>query len=177
MSEEIVAPTTRTIFLTRIINGNKVKWKFEVNEEMVILSEGPLDPMHMINSRRPPLPFEGRKQVPETIEAQRAQHIERYKQSLSERNIDYNVNEQGQIIINNLPQKEKDIVQFFNLDLECPDVKGMNLLRDMYRKEYETLGGTSCPSCQLGSLQRKYRHLLDKDIYMPLNVPTINTVY
>jgi hypothetical protein len=175
MSEEIVTPTPRTIYLNRLINGNKVKWKFEVNEEMVIVSEGPVDPMFMGNRSRPaPAPGDN-KQVPETIEASRAAHIERYKQSLSERNIDYKVNEQGQIIISNLPQKEKDIVQFFNLDAECPDVKGMNLLRDMYRKEYETLGGTACPSCQLGSLQRKYRHLLDKDIYMPLNVPQLNT--
>lgn len=175
MSEETASPKPRTIYLNRLINGNKVKWKFEVNEEMVIVSEGPLDPMNMSSRPRPPSIPAGSQQTPETIDANKAAHIERYKQSLNERGIAYTVNEHGQIIINNLPQKEKDIVQFFNLDLECPDVKGMNILRDMYRKEYETLGGTSCPSCQLGSLQRKYRHLLDKDIYMPLNVPQLNT--
>ena len=84
------------------------------------------------------------------------------------RGISYKVNEQGQILITNVPQREKEILQFLDLTKPCPEVAGMSKLRELYQNEINGTGGAACPPCQLNSIQRKYRFLLNKDIY---NIP------
>lgn len=183
MSNEIVNPArpiVRSIFMYRIIDGHKVRWRFEVDSEMVIIRESPVE------TGVKPLPYVGitASELPDALPAPAAptqppsapvspeemqkKAIAAYKQTLDDRGITYTVNEHGQILINNVPNIERDIMQFFDLRQPCPASPGFAQIREHYIEEYNRLGGAACPGCTLNTLQRKYRDRL-KSIS---NIPT-----
>ena len=166
MNNENAIPRIRSIFVYRNVNGRRTKWRMDLDDQMNVLAEMPVDDRPLPNT--PPHLKSNTTIVAPEIGAKAAEHIERYKKSLDERGISYKVNEQGQILITNVPQREKEILQFLDLTKPCPEVAGMSKLRELYQNEINGTGGASCPPCQLNSIQRKYRFLLNKDIY---NIP------
>jgi hypothetical protein len=145
----------RVIYMFRMVNGEKVRWKFEVDNQMVIMSEGAAPTNPIIEAAKPPI-----------NKVNQVDPIDIYKRTLTERGINYTVSPTGQIIIAGIPEKEKQIMQFFDLNKECPDIPGMETIRNNYKEEYNQLGGASCPSCQMNSLQRKYRAILDQKLFV-----------
>jgi hypothetical protein len=144
-----VAQPTRSLYFFKVINGNRVRWKLDVDRQMTIISEGPAE--------NRPIP---QQVAPEVGQIPPAAHLDNYKRMLDARGIKYTVNEQGQIAINDIPEKEKAIMQFFNLHDACPEGEGIAEIREQYKKEFEAIGGQGCSSCQLNGLQRKYREIL-----------------
>lgn len=153
MSENTQPKNLKTIYMFKMIQGNKVRWKFEVDSQMVIINEGPAAMQEPAVQNKHTVPGPHAVGMPPDALAQ-------YKRILEERGIKYSVTPQGQVIINEIPNDEKLIMQFFDLNAPCPEVEGMQELRSNYKHEYDQAGGAACPSCQLNTLQRKYRELL-----------------
>lgn len=181
MSAEAETPTQdaeelKTIFMYRMWDKQKIRWKFEVNKDMVIVREGPADPSmrNLLPTGLMGLPPIGTNRpinarpTPEERAAHQAEHAkearERHMRSLAARGIKYEQLENGSILIKEVPEKEKQIMQFFDMKAECPHVQGMQAIRDAYKTEFEAMGGTACPSCQLNGLMRKYRGILESTI-------------
>lgn len=150
-TENTVAPAmpTRSLYFFKVINGNRVRWKLDVDPHMTIVGEGPAE--------NRPAP---QQVLPETGQLPPSAHLDNYKRMLDARGIKYTVSEQGQISINEIPENEKAIMQFFNMNEQCPAGDGLAELREQYKKEFEAIGGQGCSSCQLNGLQRKYREIL-----------------
>jgi len=146
-------PRARIIYMYRMVQGNKVRWKFEVDNQMVILNEGPAENQPTEIQQNTSIP--GPKPVDLQPDA-----MMQYKKVLEERGITYSTTSTGQVIIQDIPAKEKIIMQFFDLNAPCPDVPGLEDIRNRYKQEYDQAGGAACPSCQLNTLQRKYREIL-----------------
>lgn len=177
--ETPVAPAEelKSIFMYRMWDRQKIRWKFEVDKDMVIIREGPVDPNFSSNlpvgmMGRPPIPAHipiKERLGPAEIAAQQAKHaaesLERHKKSLDARGIKYKHLENGSILIEEIPTKEKQIMQFFDLKQACPDISGMQTIRDAYKTEHTSLGGNACPSCQLNGLMRKYRNILETSVF------------
>lgn len=143
----------RSIYMFRMVQGNKVRWKFEVDNQMVIVNEGPaeIQSTAVQQSETAAIPR------PATIPPDA---IDQYKKVLEERGIKYSMTTAGQVVINEIPPVEKIIMQFFDLNAPCPEVPGLEDIRNRYKQEYDQAGGAACPSCQLNTLQRKYREIL-----------------
>jgi hypothetical protein len=150
-------PKARVIYMYRMVQGNKVRWKFEVDSQMVILNEGPAENQSLAVQHNVSLP--GSKPVD-----LQPDKMAQYKKVLEERGITYSTTATGQVIIQDIPSKEKIIMQFFDLNAPCPDVAGLEDIREKFKQEYEKAGGAACPSCQLNTLQRKYREILKHKI-------------
>jgi hypothetical protein len=146
-------PKARIIYMYRMVQGNKVRWKFEVDNQMVILNEGPAENQSLAVQQDISLPG------PKPVDLQ-PDKMAQYKKVLEERGITYSTTSTGQVIIQDIPNKEKIIMQFFDLNAPCPDVPGLADIREKFKQEYEQAGGAACPSCQLNTLQRKYREIL-----------------
>jgi hypothetical protein len=146
---ETAPKNLKKIYMYKMIQGNKVRWKFEVDSDMVIVSEGPAE----IQASNIPPAAPGPKPVTMQPDA-----MAQYKRVLEERGIKYSMTEGGQIVVNEIPTTEKTIMQFFDLNAPCPD--GLADVRDRYKYEYDQAGGAACPACQLNGLQRKYREIL-----------------
>lgn len=150
-------PTTqqnlRNIYMYRIIQGNKVRWKFEVDNQMVIVKEGPAEIQETSVQKSDVVPGPRPLPIPKNA-------TDQYKKILEERGIKYSMTESGQVVINEIPKKEKIIMQFFDLNAPCPAIDDLEAIRDRYKQEYNQAGGAACPSCQLNTLQRKYREIL-----------------
>ena len=143
----------RSIYMFRMVQGNKIRWKFEVDNQMVIINEGPAEVQSTAvqQSESAALPR------PATVAPDA---IDQYKKVLEERGIKYSMTTAGQVVINEIPPTEKIIMQFFDLNVPCPEVPGLEDIRNRYKQEYDQAGGAACPSCQLNTLQRKYREIL-----------------
>ena len=150
-------PPIRNIYMYRMVQGNKVRWKFEVDNQMVIINEGPAEVQEPAVQQSTAVPGPKPVSVPPDALAQ-------YKKILEERGIKYSMTPNGQVIVNEIPDKEKMIMQFFDLNAPAPDVPGIEQIRERYKQEYEQAGGAACPSCQLNTLQRKYREILKAKI-------------
>jgi hypothetical protein len=149
MSES--AKPLRKIFMYKMIQGNKVRWQFEVDSEMIIVSEGPAENQTPAAAAVAP----GPKPV-----AMQPDAMDKYKKVLEERGIKYSMTANGQIVVNEIPTQEKMIMQFFDLNTPCPEGLGWEDIRTKYKYEYDQAGGSACPACQLNTLQRKYREIL-----------------
>ncbi len=175
----------RTIFVQRMVNGAPVKWRMDVDENMVVLSEGPAD---SFNDKQPNMPVEAmlrgnaamhahiaelqasaRSRQAETnpgaVKSPQDHAVEAYKRALDSRGIKYTVNDKGQVIVTNVPVREKQIIQFFDLDQPTPDVPGMEDIRTNYKNELEQMQASSCTTCQINALQRKYRDVLMRTVF------------
>lgn len=150
---ETTTPTTREILLWRVIGDKKIRWKFVVDEEMVIVNEGPADRTPG-GPGNPLMNIESRKDGKSPTQA--------YTDLLTERGYEFEVADTGQIIVTHMPKKEKDYASFFNLEVTCPDIPGWSNLREAYKDELTKLGGDKCPGCTKATLMRKYRALLEK---------------
>lgn len=146
-------PPNRHIYLYRMVQGHKVRWKFEVDHHMVIINEGPDDRQAPEVQKSEVTP--GHKPVSVPTDA-----LTRYTSVLDERGIKYSITPQGQVIVNDIPANEKLIMQFFDLNAPEPSIPDVTAIRERYKQEYEQAGGAACPACQLNSLQRKYRQIL-----------------
>jgi hypothetical protein len=147
----------RSIYMYRMIQGNKVRWKFEVDNQMVIVNEGPAEVQESSVQKSDAVPGPRPVAVPPDAVAQ-------YKKILEERGIKYSMTTEGQVVINEIPNKEKVIMQFFDLNAPCPEGLGLEPVRERYKQEYDQAGGAACPACQLNTLQRKYRAILQEKI-------------
>lgn len=154
---QVVIPNVRKIYMYRMIQGNKVRWKFEVDNQMVILNEGPAETQDPSVQQNNAVPGTKPIAIPPDARAQ-------YQRLLEERGIKYSMTPNGQLIVNEIPNSEKIIMQFFDLNAPTPDIKGLETIRERYKQEYEQAGGAACPSCQLNTLQRKYRAILKSSI-------------
>jgi len=152
----------KQIFMFRNINGVRVRWLFEVDEQMTIINERPADPQALaqVQSTEPGVRAKNINMAAKVDEMRKA-NLERHKKELEARGINYIINDKGQIIISNIPEKEKDILRFFNLNGDYEGSDSMQELRARYKAEIEALGGESCPSCQLNTIQRKYREMIN----------------
>ena len=148
-----VVPAVRNIFMYRMVQGNKVRWKFEVDNQMVIINEGPADNQDPAVQQANVVPGPRPVAVPPDAMTQ-------YKKILEERGIKYSMTPAGQVIVNEIPKEETLIMQFFELDKPAPDIQGIEPIRERYKQEYEQAGGAACPACQLNTIQRKYREIL-----------------
>lgn len=149
--------TLRSIYMYRMIQGNKVRWKFEVDSQMVIINEGPTESQEPAVRKSDVTPGPRPVSVPKDS-------VDQYKKILEERGIKYSMTASGQVVINEIPNKEKVIMQFFDLNAACPEGLGLETVRDRYKQEYDQAGGAACPACQLNTLQRKYRAILQEKI-------------
>jgi hypothetical protein len=157
------APNLRSLFLYKIIKGHKVKWEIKVDDQMVIVEEGPASALQF-NTIMLPQASAAENVAKEAAKMHLGSHIDRYKSILDSRGIKYVVNENGQIIVNTVPAAEKNTMQFFDLSSPAPDGEGFAALREKYKNEIEEAGGLKgCTACKMNSIQRKYRELL-KDI-------------
>jgi hypothetical protein len=147
----------RAIYMYRMIQGNKVRWKFEVDNQMIIVNEGPAEVQEPSVQKSDAVPGPRPITVPPDAVAQ-------YKKILEERGIKYSMTTAGQVVINEIPNKEKVIMQFFDLNAPCPEGLGLEPVRERYKQEYDQAGGAACPACQLNTLQRKYREILKEKI-------------
>jgi hypothetical protein len=141
----------KSIYMYRMVQGNKIRWKFEVDNQMVIVSEGPADVQEPATHKNTPLTGVRPVSVPPNA-------MEHYKKVLDERGIKYSMTEAGQVVINDIPSSEKTIMQFLDLNAPCPI--GLEAIRAQFKTEYDQAGGAACPACQLNTLQRKYREIL-----------------
>lgn len=153
-------PAIRNIYMYRMVEGNKIRWKFQVDPHMTIVSEGPAENQDSIAQQS--------NVVPSPINAN-PDALAQYRKVLEERGIKYSVTPNGQVVVNEIPTSEKMIMQFFDLLAPDPAIPDVGPIRERYRQEYEQAGGAACPSCQLNGLQRKYREILKAKID---NVPT-----
>lgn len=142
---------TRNIYMYRMVGDQKVRWRFEVDSQMVIVSEGAAT--NLTGAGKPAALVDS---------AGQRSDIEAYKRTLTDRGITFTVGDGGQILIGHVPQTEQDIILFLDVNNKHATFSypGWDALRDVYFKEYAALGGSECPSCQLGGLQRKYREKL-----------------
>lgn len=166
MSDEAVNDPNklRQIYMFRMINGQRLRWVFEVDSTMLVVREGPADPGQMSKNFQAAAAVVGSHA--QIDQKRKEEALASYKASLDERGIKYTVNDNGQIIITSRPEKEMQIMQFLDVSAAgCPDVPGMPELRAAYMDEYKTLGGSACPGCQLNTLQRKYRNLLNEKVF------------
>lgn len=147
----------RSIYMYRMVQGNKVRWKFEVDNQMVIVSEGPAEQQDAATQNSGAVA--GQRPITVAPNA-----IDQYKKVLEERGIKYSMTEAGQVVINDIPNKERIIMQFFDLNVPCPVGLDLEPIRERFKQEYEQAGGAACPSCQLNTLQRKYREILQAKI-------------
>lgn len=147
--------STRKIYMNRMVQGVKVKWEFVVDADFTIIQEGPVD------LSRPVITTTN----PQSDMAANNNRLALYKKDLDQRGIKYDVTTDGQIIINEVPAREKHIMQFFDFNAPCPDIPGLQSVRDSYRSEYDQAGGAACPACQLNTIQRKYRQLLSQKFF------------
>jgi hypothetical protein len=150
----------RSIYLYKIIQGHKIKWQIKVNNEMVIIDEGPANVAQFNNilagKVEPPTNVAG-----EVTKTYSLTPTDNYKKVLDARGIKYNTTANGQIMVQEVPYKEKMIMQFFDMDAPPPTGDGVDALRAKYRQEIEEAGGTAgCTGCKLNSIQRKFRELL-----------------
>jgi hypothetical protein len=150
-------PKIRNIFMYRMVQGHKVRWKFEVDDQMIIVAEGPAESQENSVQQNTALPGPHPVSVPPDALAQ-------YKKVLEERGIKYSVTPSGQVIVNEIPSSEKMIMQFFEMNAPDPDIPGVGPIKERYRQEYDQAGGAACPACQLNGLQRKYREILKAKI-------------
>jgi hypothetical protein len=156
LSANFTAPKTRSIFMHRMVQGNKIRWKFEVDDQMVIISEGPAENQELAIQQNTTLPGAHPVSVPPDA-------LSQYKKILEERGIKYSITPTGQVIVNEVPNSEKMIMQFFDLhapDPNMPEIPDLGPIRERYKQEYDQAGGAACPACQLNGLQRKYREIL-----------------
>jgi hypothetical protein len=150
----------RSLFFYKIIQGHKIKWEFKIDNQLVIIEEGPAV-MHQFNSA-----MAGQAPLSENVGAEAAKifpaaQMDNYKRILDERGIKYTTSERGQIIVSDVPAREKMIMQFFDLNMPLPAGDGIEELREKYKNEIEEAGGTAgCSGCKLNSIQRKYREIL-----------------
>lgn len=151
------APSLRNIYMYRMVQGNKVRWKFEVDNQMVIVNEGPADTQDPSVQQANVVPGPKPVSVPPNA-------VEQYKKILEERGIKYSSTATGQIIVNEIPDTEKMIMQFFDLNAPPPDIPDVETIRERFKQEYDQAGGAACPACQLNTLQRKYREILKAKI-------------
>ena len=150
----------RSLFLYKMIQGHKIKWEIKVDDAMVIMEEGPanIQQLNTILSGQPAPPENVADRITKTLPITPADN---YRRVLDERGIKYSTAENGQIIVNEIPHKEKMIMQFFDLNSPAPDGDGVSELREKYKEEIEQAGGTAgCTGCKLNSIQRKYRELV-----------------
>lgn len=145
----------RSIYMYRMVDGNKIRWKFQVDPHMVIVSEGPAETQDAAAQKS--------NVVPSPISAN-PDALAQYKKVLEERGIKYSVTPSGQVIVNEVPNSEKLIMQFFDLNSPDPAIANIGPIRDRYKEEYLQAGGAACPACQLNGLQRKYREILKAKI-------------
>jgi hypothetical protein len=158
---EVLPPQhLRSIFFYRIVQGHKVKWEFKVDNQMVIVEEGPAV-LHQFNSAvvgQLPEPVNVGEEVSNRY---KVSPMDNYRRILDERGIKYTTSERGQIIVSDVPVKEKMTMQFFDLNAPAPAGDGIAELREKYKNEIEEAGGTAgCSSCKLNTIQRKYREIL-----------------
>jgi hypothetical protein len=150
----------RSIFFYKIIQGHKIKWELKIDNQMVIVEEGPAV-LHQFNSAivgQPPVPVNVGEEAAKIFPVS---PMDNYRRILDERGIKYTTSERGQIIVSDVPVKEKMTMQFFDLNAPAPAGDGIAELREKYKNEIEESGGTAgCSSCKLNTIQRKYREIL-----------------
>jgi len=146
----------RSIYMYRMVQETKIRWKFEVDNQMVIVREGPAEIQEPAAQKSAFLPGS------HTVNNVPPNAMDQYKKVLDERGIKYSMTEAGQVVINSIPTAEKTIMQFLDLNAPCPE--GFEAIRAQFKKEYEQAGGAACPACQLNTLQRKYREILKSKI-------------
>lgn len=154
------APNLRSLFLYKIIQGHKIKWEIKVDSQMVIVEEGPAN-MFQFNTIMVPQAAAAENVAEEAAKIHTGSHIDKYKAILDSRGIKYSVNENGQIIVSDVPVAEKKTMQFFDLSMPAPDGEGVAALREKYKNEIDEAGGVDgCTACKMNAIQRKYRELL-----------------
>lgn len=154
------SPNSRSLFLYKIIKGHKVKWEIKVDDQMVILEEGPANVLQLNTIMLGQAPAT-ENVADEAAKIHFGSHIDRYKSILDSRGIKYVVNENGQIIVSDVPAAEKKMMQFFDLSSPAPDGEGVDVLREKYKNEIDEAGGVDgCTACKMNAIQRKYRELL-----------------
>ena len=80
---------------------------------------------------------------------------------LAARGIKFHTDGLGRVVIDAVPQREQEILSFFNDDKPCW-FGGCNDLRHRYNTELALIGGAGCADCDKGALLRKFIPLVDE---------------
>ena len=151
--EAPVTPAPRYIFLNRMVNGERKKFRFTVDAQMTILEETPVEdtaPSKHVNS---------------DAHGASAPQLSPQLQWLKSRGYKFKVESDGRLHILHTPEIEIEIAKFFVPDTECP-FPDCEDLKQRYTAELDALKGEDgkCRSCDIGALQRKYRDVVKKNI-------------
>ena len=147
----------RYIFLYRMIDGKRQKMRFTVDDTLTIMAE---EPCH--ENGIPYTTTDRLKQQDKHLEAAIAASPQ--LSTLKERGVQFHL-EQGKVYLDHVPELEQQIAQFYLPNTKCP-FPGCEALRTRYLEELKSLENEEgkCRSCDVGSLQRKYRNVIIKHI-------------
>jgi len=143
-------PDVRYMYLYRVINGQKQKFRFTVDPQLTILEEVPCREDGAVLSEI----ASSKLTIPANISDR-----EIYRKGYS-----FHKLSEDSTFIDGVPPTEAKLHAFFIPHEPCP-FPGCEPLREAYleerRKLAETHGGV-CPSCQAGALQRKYKTIVER---------------
>jgi hypothetical protein len=151
--EAPVTPAPRYIFLNRMINGERKKFRFTVDAQMTIVEETPVEDAVTLTPANPDNHGASSPQLSPQM------------QWLKSRGYKFKVEPDGRLHILHTPELEIQIAKFFVPTTECPFPECEDL-RQRYLADMEALKGEDgkCKSCDIGALQRKYRDVVSKNI-------------
>lgn len=88
--------------------------------------------------------------------------------ALAARGIQFHKDAEGRVIVDSVPELEKEILSFFS-QRPCwfPECEA---LRAKYKAEVEAAGGAGCTACDHGAIIRKYRPLIEKALSAAQNI-------
>lgn len=158
----------KEIVLYRIIGASRFKWKFIVDDNDNILSEGPDSvPQPVVTKPVEELTWSS-KPITSANDAYSASQVQKnavtkaHAEILAKRGIEFTIGNDGKINIIKVPESEKKISVFLDhtKDTCLPEIPNCAALKSAMMKDIELAGGKSCPNCELKRIKDKYRDLI-----------------
>jgi hypothetical protein len=149
--------SVRHIFLYRVVDGKRQKFRFTIDAQMTIVTE---EPCHENG-----VPFDVTEHLKsKNLQTEAAIAASPQLKQLKSRGFEFHISE-GQVHLDHIPELELHIAQFYIPEVECP-FPGCESLRAKYLAELAELQGGErvCSSCEIGDLQQKYRNVIVRHI-------------
>lgn len=159
----------------RLIGVSRIPWKIVVDDHDTVIHEGPSEVSEDLNID---------KNIENKINVIKAEvEVEQTKapdnspvfappgsgkvledagrKLLQQRGIKFH-EEDGKIIIDELPDRERIIYKFLESE-ECPqEIPNCEGIRKMFKDEIEDAGGENCKQCDKNRIRNKYREILTR---------------
>lgn len=158
----------KEVILHRIIGASRFRWKFIVDDNDNILSEGPDGlPTPLAGTVVQELAWSSKPITSAndtaTLKAENQSTITRaHIDILTKRGIQFDVASDGKITILKVPDSEKKISAFLDHKKNTciAEVPNCMALKQSMLKEIDAAGGNACPNCELKRIKDKYRDLI-----------------